>query len=178
MSEYQTKTVFTKKFYLEISNQSLKEKEFGIPKGYSIEKNENLDAETYLKMYSAIGEGYNWTDRLLMDKNELLQIIHNKEVYIYPFYEGANFAGYCEFDYRNKPDVELVYFGLIPNYQGKGIGKQFLNSVLNMAFHLQPSPNRLWLTTCDMDHPSALTNYLKRGFTIFDEKTLPQLIII
>lgn len=175
MSENNTKIVYTKKFFLEIENP--KEKQTIIlPEGYYIKQLKNLDAETYLKMYSGIGEGYNWTDRLFMDKNELLQIINHEEVYIFGFYENDNFVGYCELDYRFKSKVEMVYFGLIPNYQGKGVGKLLLNSMLNIAWDLQPSPEKVWLTTCDLDHPSALNNYLKRGFKIFDEKLHAQKI--
>ena len=111
-----------------------------------------------------------------MDKNELLQIINHEEVHIFGFYENNNFVGYCELDYRYKPKLEMVYFGLIPNYQGKGVGKLLLNSMLNIAWDLQPSPEKVWLTTCDLDHPSALNNYLKRGFKIFDEKLHAQKI--
>lgn len=169
MSENNTKIVYTKKFYLEVVRPITKPI-INFPEGYHIKQLKNLDTESYLKMYSGIGEGYNWTDRVFMDKNELLQIINHEDVYIFGFYENDNFVGYCELDFRYKPKVEMVYFGLIPNYQGKGIGKQFLNAMLTIAFDLKPSPQKLWLTTCDLDHPSALNNYLKRGFTIFDEK--------
>jgi hypothetical protein len=27
--------------------------------------------------------------------------------------------------------------------------------------------HRVWLHTCSLDHPAALPNYMKRGFTLF-----------
>jgi hypothetical protein len=29
------------------------------------------------------------------------------------------------------------------------------------------SPTRVWLHTCTLDHPAALPNYVKRGFSPF-----------
>ena len=37
-------------------------------------------------------------------------------------------------------------------------------------------PRRIWVHTCDLDHPAALPNYLKAGFQIYDEVTIDQWI--
>jgi len=61
--------------------------------------------------------------------------------------------------------VEIAYFGLLPAYVGRGLGKYLLSEAAARAWTLQPS--RVWLHTSTLDHPAALPNYLARGFSIF-----------
>jgi GNAT superfamily N-acetyltransferase len=74
-------------------------------------------------------------------------------------------AGY--FELRRHPDdsVEIAYFGLLPAYVGRGLGKYLLSEAAGRAWELAPA--RVWLHTSTLDHPSALPNYLARGFTVF-----------
>ena len=37
-------------------------------------------------------------------------------------------------------------------------------------------PERIWLHTCDLDHPAALNHYLQAGFTVYDRKVIQQVI--
>jgi GNAT superfamily N-acetyltransferase len=60
--------------------------------------------------------------------------------------------------------VEIAYFGLLPAYVGRGLGKYLLSEAAARAWTLQPS--RVWLHTSTLDHPAALPNYLARGFSI------------
>jgi hypothetical protein len=60
--------------------------------------------------------------------------------------------------------VEIVYFGLMRHAIGHGIGGAFLSDALARAW--AGDTHRVWLHTCTLDHPAALPNYLKRGFSI------------
>jgi hypothetical protein len=46
-----------------------------------------------------------------------------------------------------------------------------LTEAVEHAWRIQPDVERVWVHTCSLDHPSALPNYLARGFTIFNEET-------
>lgn len=65
--------------------------------------------------------------------------------------------------YYDGVDVELVYFGLLPRFAGRGLGGWFLSEVCRIAWNV-PGVRRVWLHTCSEDSPAAIPNYLARGF--------------
>jgi GNAT superfamily N-acetyltransferase len=58
--------------------------------------------------------------------------------------------------------VEIAYFGLLPEFMGRGWGKYLLSEAARQAW--RAGATRVWLHTCTLDHPAALPNYLRRGF--------------
>ena len=77
-------------------------------------------------------------------------------------------AGYFELCQHEDGAVEIAYFGLLPDFIGRGWGKYLLSQAALAAWGLQPL--RIWLHTCTLDHPAALPNYLKRGFKVVREE--------
>jgi GNAT superfamily N-acetyltransferase len=71
-------------------------------------------------------------------------------------------AGYFELREHDDASVEIAYFGLLPDFIGRGWGKYLLTRAVQIAWDL--GATRVWLHTCTLDHPAALPNYLKRGF--------------
>ena len=61
--------------------------------------------------------------------------------------------------------IEIVYFGLLVNFIGKGLGGAMLSRALQHAWAL--GPERVWVHTCTLDHPAALANYEARGMRIY-----------
>lgn len=59
-------------------------------------------------------------------------------------------------------DVELAYFGLIPEFIGRGLGWYFLHWAIERAWF--QGAGRLWVHTCNLDHPRALMTYQRAGF--------------
>lgn len=59
--------------------------------------------------------------------------------------------------------MEILYFGLMPSFIGKGYGKYFLQWVIAKAWSYKPE--WIQLNTCTLDHPHALGTYKKAGFT-------------
>jgi len=68
-------------------------------------------------------------------------------------------------------DVEIAYFGLLPEYIGRGLGGALLASAIENAWAWSPTPSRVWVHTCNRDHPNALANYQARGFKIYKVET-------
>lgn len=121
-------------------------------------------ASFFRYLYNTIGEDWTWTGRRLMDDDALSAIIHDPLVEVNVLWVGGVPAGLAELDHRSPPAIELSYFGLIPDFVGKGFGAFFLNWAIDHAWSTRPT--RLWLHTCDLDHPSALPIYRKAGFAI------------
>ena len=123
----------------------------------------------YRFLYTSVGSAWNWTSRGKHSDADLARLIQDprEEMHVL-FVEGVP-AGFAELDRRVPDEIELVQFGLVPEFIGQGLGKYFLQWVIDKAFTY--SPKRFWLHTCTHDHPAALPNYLKSGFTIYKEET-------
>lgn len=122
-----------------------------------------IDVDAYRHYYYNVGFKWNWLDRLAMSYEELSEKINTNNIDIFVLKVNNEDAGYAEFDVQ-KEYVEIVYFGLFPDYIGKGLGKFFIRWVVNKAW----SYNReyIQLNTCALDHPNALNVYQSVGFKI------------
>lgn len=120
-----------------------------------------IDINEYRNYYYAVGEKYYWLDRMVMPDDELSQKINAENVDIYIFKVNGEAAGYAEFVKEND-FVEILYFGLMPDFVGKGFGKYFLQWAAAKAWSF--GPKWIQLNTCTLDHANALDTYKKSGF--------------
>lgn len=159
--------ISTKVTYLEMfTRPAILKKEIN----FRIYEYNNNSPKEYLDFYHSVGGRWNWTGRKLLRESELQEILSSNEVKIYICVLNDEFVGYVEFDLRkSKKDIEIVFFGITPQFLGQGIGTQFMNWVLYYAWD-ELKCERLWLHTCDFDHPNALNFYQKNNFIIYQEK--------
>jgi len=122
----------------------------------------------YKFLYTEIGGKWGWSQRLLINEQELSKTINSSNTYIYVLYLKGIPCGFAEYQQLNSQNIELKYFGLLPSLTGKGYGKLLLNSTLSKMWELMPS--RIFLQTCVLDSASALNFYQKNGFKIYDQK--------
>ncbi|TLX78236.1 GNAT family N-acetyltransferase [Labilibacter sediminis] len=164
------KIVHSKVYFLKMKeNPALN---IAVKNNTSIEKIESeISTEEYRKLYLSVGENLNWLDRIFMDDTQLYHKINSSKTHIYKFTIDKQHAGYCELIECDKY-VEILYFGLTPDFVGKGYGQYFLNKTIELAWSY--SPQWVQLNTCDLDHPNALSTYKRVGFehykTIEEEK--------
>ena len=78
-------------------------------------------------------------------------------------------AGYFELRGDRVGGTEIAYFGLLPEFTGRGLGGYLLTVAVQRAW--ATGTERVWLHTNTLDHPAALPNYLKRGFRAFHSET-------
>jgi GNAT superfamily N-acetyltransferase len=122
----------------------------------------------YRFLYAAVGESWTWTERRWLSDAELAAILNDPRVEVNVLWVDGVPAGYAELDRRAPPDVELAYFGLTPEFISQGLGGYLLDWAIHHAWRARP--RRLWLHTCDLDHPRALAFYQKLGFRIYDRR--------
>jgi GNAT superfamily N-acetyltransferase len=67
----------------------------------------------------------------------------------------------------NQSEVEIAYFGLLSEFIGRGLGGDLLTSAIENVWAWSPAPIRVWVHTCNRDHPGALNNYKARGFCVY-----------
>ena len=116
----------------------------------------------YRYLYDGIGEAWLWYERRIMSDRDLASIIHDEEVEVYVLYVGGVPAGLGELDRRFKMDIELAYFGLLPEFIGRRLAPYFLRWLIDQAWTYEP--DRFLVHTCDLDHPRALPLYQRAGF--------------
>ena len=124
----------------------------------------------YRSLYNAVGKDFYWLSRRKMPDDQLAAVIGDPQVEVHVLYVDGKPAGFAELDRRKTDDIELVQFGLMPEFIGQGLGKWFLQWTIDQAWSYQPK--RFWLHTCTLDHPVALPNYLKAGFVLFKQEAI------
>ena len=123
----------------------------------------------------AVGSRWNWVDRKLMSDEELRQIVQDDLVETYVLYRNGTPAGFAELDRRTADQIELAYFGIMPEFLGQGLGRYFLNWLIDRAWSYRPG--RFWVHTCELDHEAALPLYRSAGFQVYDEQTVDQRVL-
>ena len=116
-------------------------------------------------LYTEVGRGHQWVDRLPWSPAEIRAYLADPAVSLWLMTVWGAPAGY--FELRREPDsaIEIVYFGLLPEFLGRGLGGHLLTEAVLHAWDAGAS--RVWVHTSTLDHPAALPNYLKRGFTVY-----------
>src|SRR5438034_3392640 len=113
----------------------------------------------YRFLYDAVGRDYDWTRCKKLSDAELAALLHDPRVEVHVLTVDGVPAGFAELDRRIEAEIELVQFGLMPEFIGQGLGRYFLQWTIDKARSYQP--RRFWLHTCTKDHTAALPNYLK-----------------
>lgn len=86
-------------------------------------------------------------------------------------------VGYLELRRHEDRSIEILIFGILPDFIGRGIGGRALALVTRHCLDRKPKPSRVWLHTCSLDHPAALKNYYARGFKFVREEASNVLVL-
>lgn len=122
-------------------------------------------ASFFRYLYREVGRAYHWVDRLAWTDQQVRARLADPDVTLHLLtFEGSP-AGYFELQKYPDGSVEVAYFGLLPEFLGRGLGKYLLTRAVSDAWEL--GANRVWLHTCTLDDPAALPNYKARGFRPF-----------
>ena len=116
-------------------------------------------------LYATVGARWWWYMRLSWDHARWLRYLDRPELHTWVAYVAGTPAGYFELERQDAGNVEIAYFGLLPAFIGKGIGAPLLADAISRAWDMGAA--RVWVHTCDLDHPAALPNYQARGLRVF-----------
>ena len=122
----------------------------------------------YRYLYNQVGEPWLWHERRRLDDAALSAIIHDSKVRINVVYCSGAPAGFAELDLRAPGEIEIAYFGLLPEYTGRGLGGFLLERTIEQAW--RSHPRRVWVHTCNLDAPGALALYQKNGFAVYKQE--------
>jgi GNAT superfamily N-acetyltransferase len=119
-------------------------------------------------LYTAVGGDWYWIDRLDWDYARWLAYLDRPAVETLVLYVSGTPAGYVELEVQPDDNVEVAYFGLLPQFIGEGLGGYLLTAGVASAW--DQGARRVWVHTCSLDGPNALANYLARGFSQYDQR--------
>lgn len=122
----------------------------------------NIPLHFYRYLQWRTGRRWHWVHRLRMKDEELAKQVHDPSTEIRILNIDGAPAGFFELKREDADTTNLVYFGLIDNAIGRGVGKWLLGQAQLAAWN-QPI-SRLTVSTNTLDHPAALPLYQKMGF--------------
>jgi len=138
------------------------------PAGCAVERWAEPEAHEYQALFAAVGGAWGWSGRLIMKEDELQTVLRADAIEIHRLSCRGETAGFAELDRSRPGQTEIAYFGLLPGFIGRGLGKFLLSWTVHRAW--QGKTQRVWLHTCQYDHPQALAVYLKAGFSVYDQQ--------
>jgi GNAT superfamily N-acetyltransferase len=158
--------------YLEMrSPERLRAKRCADPR-FEVRERIERDWHFNRELYFRVGEPWNWIDKRSWTEAQWKEYVASPALRTFTACFDGVLAGYYELLRDQAGGVEIAYFGLLPEFIGRGLGGALLTSALEQAWQMQPAPARVWVHTCNRDHPQALANYQARGMTVYKiEKT-------
>ena len=141
-----------------------------LPPGYTLVRVAACSVPYYRYLYDTVGADYVWWLRRTAPDTELASLLASPDLSIHVLMHGNEPAGFFEIEARQRPVVNLSYFGLMPYAIGRGVGPTFLRAAIETAWRggvetIESSGTRaVTVNTCTADHPRALPAYLRAGF--------------
>jgi GNAT superfamily N-acetyltransferase len=135
---------------------------------------EAMTRADYLDLYRRVGEPLRWDTRLRMPVEALEALLAGGSLHLHVLRAGGSpgggsccpALGFCEFEREAFPEIELKHFGLVPEAQGRGLGRWLLSTAL--CHEWAAGADRIWLHTDAWDHPAAVPLYQSAGFRVYD----------
>ena len=141
------------------------------PREAIIEQRAPFPAPLYRRLYKEVGEPWYWHDRLEWSDAELTAHLAKPNISVWEVTADHRvLAGFFELLRHDDSSVEIAYFGLIPEFIGRGLGGWMLGRAVEEAWAF--GAKRVWLHTCTLDSDRALPNYLARGFLPYKTQRL------
>jgi GNAT superfamily N-acetyltransferase len=131
---------------------------------------EDCTVSFYRYLYETVGTPWLWYERRLVADAARGAQITKPTTEIFVLHVGGVPAGYFELDAAPPAETELRYFGLIPEFIGRGFGPFLLRAAIDRAWS-RPI-GRLWVHTRTFDHPKALGYYQRAGFVVYAREKL------
>jgi hypothetical protein len=106
-------------------------------------------------LYFRVGEQWHWIDKRPWTDAQWKEYAGAPEL--------RTFAAYYDYALARRDDedgVEIAYFGLLPEFIGRGLNQRNRRSLASVA-------SACVGTTCNRDHPQALANYQARGMVVY-----------
>lgn len=157
--------------YLEMTSPDQLRPGRDAPPALELRRHDRRDLPLVRSTYDRIGAPHGWIGRLRWPDEAWEELLSRPDVEVWLAWLGDEVAGMVELQTQSNGDVEIAVFGLVPEVVGKGLGAPVLVAGARLAWEARsPDGNpttRVWLHTSSLDHPHAIQNYERRGFSRF-----------
>jgi GNAT superfamily N-acetyltransferase len=133
-----------------------------------VERRSPCPVAVYRRLYKKVGEKWNWHERASWSDEKLAAKLAQPNIAVWELMVGDESAGYFELERHSDDAVEIVYFGLIERFIGRGLGGFMLARAAQEGWAMGAA--RVWLHTCTLDSKQALPGYKARGFREFKKE--------
>lgn len=122
-------------------------------------------------LYQWVGQEWEWEEKLSWSDEQWRDYAEREDLRTWLAFHKGSPAGFYELERQPGATVEIKYFGLAGPFIGKGFGGCMLSHALQSAWGWDDT-RRVWVHTCSLDHPGALSNYRARGMKLFKTETV------
>jgi GNAT superfamily N-acetyltransferase len=130
--------------------------------GVCLRRVQNPPLDWYRALFRRAGAQWLWFSRLELTDAQLARVLQDPNIELFLAERAGSEIGMAELDRSQSPNVEITSFALFSEAIGKGMGHVFMTQLLDRAW--SGSAARVWLHTCNLDGPAALSFYIKCGF--------------
>lgn len=153
-----------------------------LPSGTSADRVAAMTPEYARFLYALVGGPWQWNDRLAWRRDQWADELAAPGTEYWVAQSGGAPVGYVQLGAapgEHGTDAEIRYFGLVESAIGQGLGAALLERGIDAAWtlaerHPVDPVTRVWVHTCTLDGPAALSNYQRRGFVVCDVVTAEQ----
>jgi GNAT superfamily N-acetyltransferase len=148
--------------HLEMARPAPSPADAPLPEGVRLERLGADALARYLALFRSVGAPWLWVSRLKLPGAEIAAMLGDERRQAFAVMRGGREIGLVELDETREGETELVYFGLVQEVTGRGLGKALMQAAIRLAF-LRPIGS-LTVHTCTLDDPAALPFYMRMGF--------------
>jgi hypothetical protein len=114
-------------------------------------------ASVLRRTYARIAVPLNWQSRRTWSDAQWAQRLARSPVHAWIARVGEEVAGMVELEAQGGGDVEIVVFGLVPEFVGRGFGAHLLTVGTGLAWELEPLDSARVCDGCGCTPPRAIT---------------------
>jgi thiosulfate/3-mercaptopyruvate sulfurtransferase len=130
----------------------------------SLVRTSGMPPSFYRYLYEQVGKPHHWFVRRALNDAQLQEFLSKGTAEIWVLSVDGSPAGFFELDLSDMPgQADILYFGLVPHFQGRGLSKFMLSEAIHAAW--DKGPDKVSIQTNTLDSPRALVLYQKAGFS-------------
>ena len=95
------------------------------------------------QFYGSVGRQWNWTDRLKWSDDDWYRYVNRSILQTWVGHLNGESIGYGELELQSDGNMEIAYFGLLPEFVGRGLGGVLLTAAVERAWS-NPEVRRVW----------------------------------
>jgi ribosomal protein S18 acetylase RimI-like enzyme len=155
--------------YLEMEHPSMLRAKRVVRAGVSFHRVDPPEPAVARRFYRDVGTPYKWLDRGAWTDEHWREELTREGAELWVLTVDGADAGFVIFVMPAPGVREILFLGLLPGFEGHGLGAHLVTVAIEHGW--ETGAGKVILNTCTLDHPSALPNYLARGFEVVRTRT-------